>query len=143
MINSRFAVAVHILSILALKERETISSEAIAGSVNTNPVVIRRILGDLRRARLVVIQPGAGGGARLARDAAKITLLEIYQAVEDTALFALHPQQPNPDCEIGANIQAVLEVTFDRAEAAMFRTLAGTTVDQILHDVLNRAREAS
>ena len=138
-INSQFAVAVHILSLLAQDEDGQLTSDTIAGSVNTNPVVIRRILGKLRDARLVVVHSGVNGGARLARPASKINLLEVYRAVEQADLFSLHNQPPNPDCTIGANIEAVLEDTFDRAQAAMFQALADVTVGQILQSVLSRA----
>lgn len=137
-INSQFAVATHVLALLSISEEAQLTSEMIAGSVNTNPVVIRRIVGDLRRARLVVVQPGVGGGARLARSPKQITLLEVYQAVEQGQLFASPERQPNPNCEIGANIQATLEGVFDRAKAAMEKALAEVSVADILEDVLRR-----
>ncbi|HEX8852924.1 MAG TPA: Rrf2 family transcriptional regulator, partial [Pyrinomonadaceae bacterium] len=79
--NSRFAVAVHALTLLAWAGEEPVKSEYLACSVNTNPVVIRRILCALARAGLVTSQTGASGGSRLARPAAEITLREVYRAV--------------------------------------------------------------
>ena len=90
--NSRFAIAVHVLTFLALAGDEPTTSEYIAGSVNTNPVVIRRILSALRQAGLVTAQPGIGGGSSLARPAAEITLADVYRATEERDLFALHPR---------------------------------------------------
>ena len=78
--NSQFAMAVHILTMLARSGEENIKSEYIAGSVNTNAVVIRRLLGQLSSANLVVSQTGAFGGTRMARRPGEISLCEIYQA---------------------------------------------------------------
>lgn len=106
--NSQFAVAVHILTMLAKKSGEMVKSESIAESVNTNPVVIRRLLCDLQEAELVASQKGATGGTRLVRDSAEIKLDEIYQAVSHGEVFSLHRQKPNQDCPVGKNIEAVL-----------------------------------
>jgi Rrf2 family protein len=106
--NSQFAMAVHILTMLAQSGEENVKSECIAGSVNTNAVVIRRLLGQLSSANLVVSQTGAFGGTRLARPPEKISLCEIYKAVSCGEVFALHAKEPNQDCPIGKNIEAVL-----------------------------------
>ena len=133
--SSRFAVAVHVLALLAMDGEQLITSEHIAGSVNTNPVVIRRILGTLREADLVIAQAGAGGGASLARRPERITLLDVYQAVEKGDVFSLHPRSPNPHCVCGGHIQAVLEEVFSKAEAVMEGVLAEVTVAQIVQEI--------
>lgn len=106
--NSQFAVAVHILTMLAKDSDEMIKSESIAESVNTNAVVIRRLLCDLQKANLVVSQKGATGGTRLAKKAENIKLNDIYEAVSHGEVFSLHRQKPNQDCPVGKNIEAVL-----------------------------------
>jgi len=106
--NSQFAMAVHILTMLATSGDENVKSECIAGSVNTNAVVIRRLLGQLAQAKLVTSQTGAFGGTRLARDPRDISLCEIYKAVSCGEVFALHGKSPNQDCPVGKNIEAVL-----------------------------------
>lgn len=106
--NSQFAVAVHILAMLASNCEENIKSELIAGSVNTNAVVIRRLLCDLQEADLVVSQKGASGGTRLAKNAEEINLYEVYAAVSTGEVFSLHRQKPNQDCPVGKNIESVL-----------------------------------
>jgi len=136
--SSRFVIATHTLALLANGDGEPITSELIAGSVNTNPVVIRRILALLSKAGLVTSQEGAKGGTRLAKPAAEISLLAVYRAVEEGNLFASHPQPPNPQCAVGCNIQAALEPTLDAAEEAMAGSLARTTVA----DVLRRVKSA-
>ena len=106
--NSQFSVAVHVLAVLAKYGGEKVKSEKIAGSVNTNAVVIRRLLGQLGSAKLVESQTGAAGGTRLARGPESITLAEVYNAVSCGEVFALHGRAPNQDCPIGRNIEAVL-----------------------------------
>ncbi len=106
--NSQFSTAVHILTMLAKGGDENMKSEYIAGSVNTNAVVIRRALGQLAQAGIVSSQTGAFGGTRLAKPPGEISLCEIYKAVSCGEVFALHPRAPNQDCPIGANIEAVL-----------------------------------
>ncbi|HEX8696251.1 MAG TPA: Rrf2 family transcriptional regulator [Longimicrobium sp.] len=130
-ISSRFAVAVHILTLLEESRGEPVTSERIAGSVNTNPAVVRRILSMLARAGLTRSQLGTGGGALLARHAAEITLLEVYRAVEEGELFAMHHERPNPNCPVGRNIQAALEETVDAAQAALEAELARRTVADV------------
>jgi Rrf2 family protein len=143
MISSRVAVAVHVLAYLAWKRHEAATSERIAASVNTNPVVVRRIVGALRNAGMVTVQPGVGGGALLARAPGDITLLDVYRAVEDgDDLFSLHPQQPRRDCSVGGNIQAVLQGVFCRATAAMEEVLEGMTMEDVGREVMARASAA-
>ena len=106
--NSQFSMAVHVLSMLARSKDENLKSDYLAGSVNTNAVVIRRLLGQLNQAKLVVSQTGASGGSRLARCPNEINLSEIYKAVNCGEVFALHGKAPNRDCPVGKNIEAVL-----------------------------------
>lgn len=134
--NSKFAIATHILTLLSLEQEESLTSEAIGGSVNTNPVFIRRILGMLNKAGLVMSQPGVGGGWRLRRAPDKITLLEVYQAVDEGHLLSLHHRSPNPDCLVGRNIQHTLEGVFGEAEQALEEVLATQTIARILQTVL-------
>ena len=106
--NSQFSMAVHVLSMLARSRDENLKSDDLASSVNTNPVVIRRLLGQLNSAKLVVSQTGANGGTRLARCPNEINLSEVYRAVSCGEVFALHAKGPNKDCPVGKNIESVL-----------------------------------
>ncbi|WP_252311414.1 Rrf2 family transcriptional regulator [Sinobaca sp. H24] len=137
MINTRFSVAVHILALSASVPREQLTSEYIAGSVNTNPVVIRRIGSMLKKAGLLDSQAGIRGFA-LTRQPEAITLLDIYQAVqkEEEALFAVHPS-PNPDCPVGKNIQGALDTAFTNAQEAMERELADLSLKNIMNDLFS------
>ena len=108
-------MAVHVLAVLAYKEGDRVTSAFLAGSVNTNPVIIRRLLLSLQRARLVDTCKGAGSGSRLNRSPGRINLAEVYRAVEEAEPFAtpgaktqyrlpgrpLHPQGVRPDFCVG------------------------------------------
>ncbi|MBX9635405.1 MAG: Rrf2 family transcriptional regulator, partial [Magnetospirillum sp.] len=108
------------------------TSEWIAGSVNTNPVVIRRILSALAKAGLVISTRGSAGGSVLARKANLITLLDIARAVDEDEGPALHHQPPNPACPVGRSIQPVLVRIIDRAEAARESVLANTMLSEVI-----------
>ena len=138
--NSRFAVAVHILTLLEQQYGEPVTSERIAGSVNTNPSLVRRLIGMLTKAGLTTSQLGTGGGALLAKPAARITLRDVYRAVDEGELFAMHRERPNPACPIGRNIQAALEAHIDCASAALEDELARVTIGDMLADVRKQER---
>ncbi len=137
--SSRFAVAVHILTLLA-SASEPVPSSLIAGSVGTNPALIRRLIGQLTEAGLVTSTMGATGGSALARPAERITLLDVFRAVETTALIALHQSAPNPACMVGREITGTLRQVADRAQSAMDNTLAEITIAGMLADVEHAAQ---
>ena len=138
--NTRFAVAAHILTFLRTQDGEPATSELIASSVNTNPSLIRRLLSQLAKARLTTSQMGTGGGALLAQRGDQITLLDVYRAVdEDIDVIPIH-QGPNPKCPVGREIAAVLQTHIAAAERALFDELAGTTVADLATGVIQRTR---
>jgi Rrf2 family protein len=130
--NSRFAVAVHVLTLMAWSGEEPLKSEQVAESVNTNPVVIRRMLCELAEAGLVVSQTGSLGGSRLASDPAKTTLLDIYQALECGGVFSLHRQPPSRDCPVGVNIETVLGDVLLEVDSAVEAVLAKITIRDVV-----------
>jgi DNA-binding IscR family transcriptional regulator len=113
--SSRFAVAVHALAFLEISGGKPLRSEDLALSASTN----------------ATSQRGAGGGALLARSSKAIRLLDVYLAVEDPELFALHRCEPNKTCPVGRNILKVIRPTLDRAREALEAELAGVTVYDI------------
>jgi Rrf2 family protein len=133
--SSRFAVAIHILALMTAADDEPIKSDQMADSVNTNPVVIRRILCSLSRAELVTSQTGAAGGSRLARKASQISLLDVYRAVEEGGVFALHRQSPNRHCLVGGAIESVLMDVLCEVNMAVEQVLAKTTIGQVFQSV--------
>ncbi|MFJ9412609.1 Rrf2 family transcriptional regulator [Streptomyces sp. NPDC101227] len=138
--SSRMTVATHVLTWMALvcpkRPDGIVTSDQIAASVNTNPVVIRRTLGSLREAGLVVSQRGQGAGWRLVRAPESITLRDVYLAVESHPLIALHPAPPNQECPVGRGIPPVLRDAYDRAEESMKAELAAVTVADVLRETI-------
>ena len=131
-ISTRFSIAVHTLSLIAVSPNEC-TGDYIASSVNTNPVIIRRMMGMLKKAGLVDVRPGVGG-ASLRKDPDAITLLDIYRAVnvtEENQLFRIH-EDPNVNCPVGRNIERVLQGELKEAQSAMEQRLAQTTLDQLI-----------
>jgi Rrf2 family protein len=129
--STRFAVATHILTALAVTDGKPTRSEDIANSVNTGAVVIRGLLSRLAEAGLTRSQLGSGGGALLAKPAEEIRLLDVYRAVEDTELFAVHRQLPYAGCLVGGNILAAIKPALTRAQAAMEAELARSTIAEV------------
>ncbi|WP_458120886.1 Rrf2 family transcriptional regulator [Paenibacillus sp. Z6-24] len=130
-ISTRFSMAVHTLSLIDMCPLEC-TGDFIAASVNTNPVVIRRIMGMLKKAGLIEVRAGVGG-AYLLKEPGQITLLDIYRAVhaaDENQLFGIH-DNPNIACQVGRNIEQVLQQELRDAQNAMEQRLAQTTLDQL------------
>lgn len=136
--NTRFAVALHVLGFLAYAGAPVSTSEQLAASVNTNPVVIRRLLASLREAGLVASQAGPGGGWRLERSAEDISLADVYRAIEDEPLFAMPARDPSDACDVGAHVQAVLDPLAGEAEAALIERLEDTSIADMVVEIALR-----
>jgi DNA-binding IscR family transcriptional regulator len=132
-IGSRFSVAVHVLLCVEVFKDRKVTSDFIAASVNTNPVVIRRIMGQLRDAGLIAVAAGTGG-ISLTRAPAAVTLLDVYRAVDatkDGMLFRIH-QDTAPGCPVGGNIDHLLEPFFLEAQSALEGNLGQVTLEKLL-----------
>lgn len=128
-ISSRFTIAVHTLLCIAhFSPEQKVTSAFIASSVNVNPVVIRRTLGQLKAAGIVSVEAGVGG-AFLARPASEVTLLDVYRAVDCVGddLFHFH-EHPNEDCPVGRNVHTVLDREIAAAQQALEGRLAATSL---------------
>lgn len=109
------------------------TSELLAGSVNTNPIVIRKIMSLLKKAELVHVRLGVAV-AKLAKNLVDITLLDVYKAVNSVnneELFSVH-EQPNANYVIGRNSQQTIELIFMTAQAAMEKVLELVTLEAIV-----------
>ncbi len=145
--NSKFAVATHILTALAymsanpdphhghLRSDGLISSDMIAASVNTNPVVVRRILSQLSKAGIVDSHLGKQGGVRLARVESQISLLDIYLALGEGPLFSHNPNTPNPECPVSVKIKAIIQPVFDTLTVAIQCNLASISLAQLTQKI--------
>jgi Rrf2 family protein len=133
--SCRFAIAVHVLAVLAYKSGERVTSDVLAASVNTNPVIIRRLLLALQRAKLVDTRKGAGFGSRLGRAPDRINLCEVFRAVEEAEPFGTPSKKPNAACPVGNCIRDTLEKVFLSAQEALERDLEKTTLAGIIEKV--------
>lgn len=138
--SSRFAVAIHTLATLALHKGQPVRSEVIAKSASTNPAVIRRLLSMLNAAGFSQAQLGQGGGSLLAQPPEAISLLDVYKAVENEHLFALHRTEPSDTCMVGRHIQPVLQGTLERARLAMESELANVSIADVARDIQKLAK---
>lgn len=136
LVNARFTEAIHILCLIVIKDSNMPTSEKLANSINTNPVVVRRIFKQLKDANLIVIKRGAGG-CYLSKEPSMITLKDVYYAVEDTEkrqLFRFH-HDINKDCIVGSNIEEVLTPTFAKAQYTMEEELKQITISDIVDKI--------
>jgi Rrf2 family protein len=131
--NSRFAVAAHILASLAhAKGGEPQCSKYLASSVNTNPVVVRRIMADLIKAGLVEATAGKHGGFVLAKPAAGISLWDVMEAVDGCTVFAFNPNPANPACEISVRMAQALQPVFEQVRSSVEQSLRGQQVQDLV-----------
>lgn len=135
-ISSRFTIAVHIFACIdTFSNTRKITSDFLASSTNVNPVIIRKILGQLKAAGLIHVQRGTGG-ATVARPFDQISLLDIYRAVECVdhgELFHFH-ENPNQECPVGRNIHMILDDKLIRVQNAMEKELALITLQDVVQD---------
>jgi Rrf2 family protein len=130
---------VHILSYMSAARRkrpDPVTSEQVAYSVNTNPVVIRRLLGLLQKGGIVESHRGAHAGWTLAKPPSRITLLDVYKSVVEDPLFGLHASALNQKCPIGRGIQPALKKVYGDLEDKLRAHLARTTVEEVLCDTI-------
>jgi Rrf2 family protein len=128
--NTQFAVAVHVLTMLAGLPRELQSSEVMAASVGSNPVHIRRVLARLRKAGFVASRPGPHGGWQLLHSPQETTLADVWRVINgDDPVLGVHEAEPN--CDVGQRIQANLEDVDRRALAAVEAELESTTLAEL------------
>ncbi|GAA0134723.1 Rrf2 family transcriptional regulator [Paenibacillus sp. YSY-4.3] len=140
-ISSRFSVGIHILALIEINKDGVSTSEYLAGSVNTNPALIRKIMGMLKKADLVKVRPGIAG-AELAKNLSDITLLDVYRAVnvvQEKELFSTH-ENPNPDCPVGRNIQKTIEPLLTIAQTALEKALGNVTIEDVVKDIMEKEK---
>ncbi len=138
-INSQFAVAVHALTLIEIfpgwNGLHILSSSTIAQSVNTNPVVIRRVMGALRDAGLVSSQSGPGGGWTLSRPSDQLNLRDIFRAVQEESIFSMPRHEPSAECPVGVWLPSVLVSCFSEAESALLDRLALVSIADVVESV--------
>jgi Rrf2 family protein len=133
MNNTRFATALHILTLMTVQKNVLLSSEYIAGSINVNPAIVRKEIIQLKKAGLVISKEGKGGGNTLAQAPSRILLADIYAAVQTTALLG-RPNDPNPKCPVGKQINKHLSSLYNEAEQAIKLKLGKKTLQSFCND---------
>ena len=134
-ISSRFTMAIHMFACIDTFEDQKMTSDFMAGSIGTNPVIIRKLLQQLKAAGLIEVSRGTGG-VSITKPLEQITFLDVYRAVEctpDEELFRFH-ENPNESCPVGRNIHHVLDDKLARVQEAMERELAGITLADVKKD---------
>jgi Rrf2 family protein len=134
--NSRFAMATHIVAALAINEKNHNTSSSLAKSLNTNPVVVRRILGELQRGGLIKTTAGRTGGVILVKKPAAISLYDIYTAIGGNELFAYNPNDPNKACPVSCSMKSVLYPVFEAAGQALSTNLKKVRLSDLVRQVL-------
>lgn len=128
MSTSRFPVALHILTLLNGAKGSVVSSAYLAGSINVNPVLIRKEIMNLRKHGFVESKEGKGGGSFLAKSAKDINLGEVYQSVRSGNMLGQHKNEPNPKCPVGRQINQHLDALYNDAERALITNLSKQTL---------------
>lgn len=123
MNNTRFSTALHIMTILGSKPEEWQTSDWLAGSINVNPVIVRKEISVLREAGLVESKKGKEGGTRLGKNLNQITIAEIYNAVKNSEVLGKKNQHPNPKCEVGKVINQHLDLLFSETDEVVLNFL--------------------
>lgn len=116
----RLARMLHVLAHLHGREGTT-SSEEIAQMLDTNPVLVRRMMGGLRNAGHVCSTAGRNGGWVLAKDPADITVLDVYEALEEPVIFAIGAHVDHPGCKLEKSISGALDVAMAQAAGVLLR----------------------
>jgi len=123
MNNTRFATSIHILTLLAQNPQEWLTSDWIAGSVNVNPVIVRKELINLKSSGLIESKQGKIGGVRIAKNPEQISISEIYESVKNSEVLGKKNQNPNPHCSVGKDINKNLEFLFSETNDLVLQFL--------------------
>ena len=134
MSNTRFATAIHIMTLLAKEPQAFLTSDWLAGSINVNPVIIRKELINLKKSGLVESRQGKDGGVRIGKNAKEINVAEIYEAIKNSEVLGKKNQNPNPLCSVGKDINKNLNQLFSETDDLVFQFLK----DKMLSDFTNQ-----
>ena len=133
-VNTQFSIAVHILAGLGYHCSGHVPSSRLARSVNTSPSFVRRVLAKLSKAGLVQTAKGKAGTCWLAKDPERISLLDVYQAVDAPKAFALHNYPADKSCAVSCHIKAALEKVQDKSQKALEKSLGQISLASVIAD---------
>lgn len=133
--NNQFSIAAHLMAGLGYCTETPRTSAQLAQSVNTSPSFIRRTLAKLSKAGLIETTKGKNGYCRLAKKPSRITLLDIYLAIEAPKAFSIHHYEALKPCAVSCNIKSALEKALDQTQKAMERSLAKISLADLISDI--------
>ena len=132
-ISTKFTIAVHMLVAAEVSGKdEKITSQFLAASIGSNPVIVRNIMLQLQDAGIIEVKRGPGG-ITLTRPLSEITFLDLYKAVETNSeedLFRFH-ENPNPNCPVGKNIHKALDRSLQEIQHDFEQDLASHNVGEV------------
>lgn len=137
--DSRLSGVLHVLLHMAEDDAPK-TSEVLARAMNTNPVVVRRIMAGLRDQGLVRSEKGHGGGWTIACDLDKVSLRDIYEALGKPDILAIGNRTETPGCLVEQAVNAALGEAFDEAEALLLRRFGKVTLAQLSADLRARLK---
>jgi Rrf2 family protein len=138
VVNQQFTFAVHIMTALACSPGEVVDSQTLAASVNTNPVVVRRILLALRHADLIETYAGKHGGARLRKKPERVRLVDVYDAVESRPVIPVNERKAFRQCDVSCQMKKIMSTVAESTEQAVRKHLRGLNLAQLVRKVHSR-----
>jgi Rrf2 family protein len=134
-VNTQFSIAVHIVAALGYGCGKDKTSADLAGSVNTSPSFVRRVLAKLSKAGLVETTTGKTGACRLAKKPERISLLDVYKAVDAPKAFAIHTYANMRNCPVSCHIKNALENALTKTQKSMEASLENINLSMIISDI--------
>ena len=141
-ISSKFTIAVHLLAVIDyLGDNEKVTSNILAKSIGSNPVIVRNVMGHLKESGIIDISQGKSG-VLLTRKTNEITFYDVYKAVEsvkEEGLFHFH-ENPNPECPIGSNIHKAMDIKLETIQQSMEEEMKKITIADVLSDIMKEIK---
>ena len=130
MISGKFAITLHILTLLSKFPDEYLSSDFIAGSMNLHPVLVRKEISNLKKNHIVESKEGKNGGTKLLKRASEINLDHIFKMTFETVSLGYSKNDPNPDCPIGKQINRNLDELYADINQKISLQLSGISLTE-------------
>jgi Rrf2 family protein len=118
------------MTLLAQSPHEWLTSEWIAGSINVNPVIVRKEMSVLKQAGLIMSRQGKEGGCQLAKNADVISISDIYLAIKNTEVLGKKNNNPNPACSVGKEINNHLNTLFSETDKLVLKFLSNKSLKE-------------
>ena len=130
MISGKFAISIHILTLLAKFPDDYLSSEFIASSINLNPVLVRKEIANLKKNQIVMSKEGKNGGTKLNISPSKVTLKQIFESTFEEISLGFSKNEPNPKCPVGKEINQNLSALYTTLNDSVMKQLEATTLEE-------------